>query len=770
VRGNLRGGETKRCSKQLTNRTFTIPVSGTLPTTLILCLRLSWCVRVCNPKKKTITASQTNVFQKEMSTSTNNSFDQPAAKTSNAAITAAAHGVSSIITWVIQKKAPNSTIGLTFRSRNKRVVIDKVRGRASRKTDLVAGLRVLKVCGHDVTSASECVKHIHSAPTGGIFIVTEGKHRAATKKNKKEKAGVSIQKWPNQNYVQIARVNPMGMFRDLQVGQVLYIINGNKINNVMQALRLLRKKRKLRLVTVDVRTAVDPFDLIGENDHGGSESAEAELGATEDDDADDGSDSDEERAAVDNIADDDSAKFSNSDAASMMSSSNWDGQSATGSTASSTWSSVYGEGQDGDEGEDGMLPSGFMDDMVDALMPGEIQMVTTKVIASVVKPVKETKLGIKFSLKFDQHYVEKIEKGGIFGGCSELQVGQRVVSVKGDYVRSASIEDAIIESKHVAGRITVETTDGDFGESDEIANNLRERLIIHFEKPKEKGRLGVGFQKRPNNDGIGIVGVSKEGFLAGLNILAIGDKVVGINGKPCPDSTEDLVGQIVAAEGMFSLELSPVKRDKEFELKRQEKDAKELKRKEIEVLIPEVGPAVIALVDKPSWDCKVGISLRKSLKIDSILIAAIADDGLLHNSELRVGQKIVSINNTPCPTNTISAIKLIKGTPPGPLRLEACEIDWSATLAKTKPEGDAAITPAAPEAAAPEAAPTNEEPEKEEKEEPDEMQDMLDDFEAQLQDAYDDLNLDYDSADSSAVGDDQSFATGIGSTYIEHGK
>jgi C-terminal processing protease CtpA/Prc len=439
---------------------------------------------------------------------------------------------------------------------------------------------------------------------------------------------------------------------------------------------------------------------------------------------------------------------------------------------------VYGEGQEGEEGEDGMLPSGFMDDMADALMPGEIQMVTTKVIASVVKPDKDTKLGIKFSLKFDQHFVEKIEKGGIFGGCSELQVGQRVVSVKGEYVRSASIEDAIIESKHVGGRITLETTDGDFGESDEIANNLRERLIIHFEKPKEKGRLGVGFQKRANNEGIGVVGVSKEGFLAGLNILAVGDKVVGINGKPCPDSTEDLVGQIVAAEGMFSLELSPVKRDKDFELKRQEKDAKELKRKEIEVLIAEVGPPVIALVDKPARNCKVGISLRKSLKIDSILIAAIADDGLLYNSELRVGQKIVSINNTPCPTNTISAIKLIKGTPPGPLRLEACEIDWSATLAKTNPEGDAAITPAitpaAPEAVAPEAAPANEEPEKEEKGEGegegDEMQDMLDDFEAQLQDAYDDLNLDYDSADSSAVGDDQSFATGIGSTYIEHGK
>ncbi|CAJ1966396.1 unnamed protein product [Cylindrotheca closterium] len=697
-----------------------------------------------------------------------------APKPSNAAITAAAHGVSSIITWVIQKKTPTSTIGLTFRSRNKRVVIDKVRGRASRKTDLVPGLRVLKVCGHDVTSASECVKYIHAAPTGGIFIVTEGKHRAATKKSKKEKAGISIQKWPNQNYVQIARVNPVGMFRDLQVGQVLFIINGNKINNVMQALRLLRKKRKLRIVTVDVRTAVDPFDLIGENDSG-KDTEDTELGATEDDDAKDDDDSEEERAAVDAIDDDDdSAKFSNSDAGSTMSSSNWDGQSTGGSTAASQWSSVYGEEKGNpEEEEDGMLPTGFMDDMANALMPGEIQMVTTKVIASVIKPAKDVKFGIKFSLKFDQHYVEKIDKDGLFAHCNELSIGQRLVGVKGTNIRSASVEDALREAKITTGRITLETTDGDFGDTDEVANNLKERLIIHFEKPREKGRLGVGFQKKPDHEGIGIVGISKEGFLAELNILAVGDQVIGINGQPCPGSTEELVSQIVAAEGMFSLELSPVRRDVDFKVKKQERELKDLKRKEIEVLDPELGPVVIAAVEKPARDCKVGISLRKSLKIDSILIAAIADDGLLKDSNLRVGQKIVSINNTPCPTNTISAIKLIKGTPPGPLRLEACEVDWSATLAKNNPnpEGEpAAAAPAAPAAAPAAEAAKPEEPAKPAEEPKDEMQDMLDDFEAQLQNAYNDLNLDYDSADSSAVGDDQSFATGFASTYIEHGK
>jgi hypothetical protein len=630
----------------------------------------------------------------------------------------------------------------------------------------VPGLRVLKVCGHDVTSASECVKYIHAATIGGIFIVTEGKHRAATKKNKKEKAGISIQKWPNQNYVQVARVNPVGMFRDLQVGQVLYIINGNTITNVMQALRLLRKKRKLRIVTVDVRTAVDPFDLIGENE-GGVDAGEAEIGATEAIGAYDDDDSDDERAAVDDYDDDDaSSKFSHSDAASGMSNSNWDGQSSGASTSASQWSSIYGGDNGEEEGDDGLLPAGFMDDMANALMPGEVQMVTTRVVASVLKPDKETKLGIKFSLKFDQHYVEKIDKDGLFRECKDLQVGQRVIGVRGTGINSFSLEDSIIGAKNAAGRITIETTDGDFGDSDGRLSKLRERLVIHFQKPKEKGRLGVGFQKRTQG-GIFIVGISKEGFLAELGVLRVNDKITGLNGTPCPDQTEDLVGQIVASQGVFTLELNPTKRNKEEEAKFRNdqlaKEAKEQKRKEIEVLIPVLGPSVIADVDKPSKDCKVGISLRKSLKIDSILIAAIADDGLLSNSELRVGQKINSINNIACPTNTISAIKLIKGTPIGRLRLEACEVDWSATLAKSGPPQ--ADVPAAPAPAAVAAPETQNEGEEEE-----EIQGMLDDFEAQLQNAYNDLNLDYDSADSSAVGDDQSFASGLGSTYIEHGK
>ena len=682
-------------------------------------------------------------------------------KPSNAQMIAAAHGVGSIITWVIQKKTPTATIGLTFRSRNKRVIIDKVRGRASRKTDLVPGLRVLKVCGHDVTSASQCVEHIHSAPVGGIFIVTEGKHRANTKKNKKEKAGISIQKWPNQEYVQLARVNPVGMFRDLKVGQVLFIINGVKIHSVMQALRLLRKKRKLRIVTVDVTTAVDPFDLIGENVKGGNAMESEQFGATEPDGYDDGSDA-EENADVDDIGDDESDKFSQSDADSRMSSSNWDGQSTGEETSSSQWSSIYGDdkGPGAEEGDDGMLPTGLMEDVANQWMPTEIQMVTTRVISSVIKPTQETSLGIKFALKFDQHYVEKIERNGLFAECKEIALGQRLISVKIGNTPSPTIEDGVMALKGASGRITIETTDGDFNAGDEIANNLKERLVVHFQKPENKGRLGVGFQKKA--EGICVVGVANEGYLAELGALSVGDKVVGFDGAPCPTSTEELVGAIVAAEDFVSLELSPAAqkngKDAAADLAKAEK---EKKRKEIEVLTPELGPTVVAEVEKPKKNCKVGISLRKSLKIDSILIAAIADDGLLKESELRVGQKIISINNVPCPTNTISAIKLIKGTPPGKLRLEASEVDWSATLAKT---AGAAPTPA------PAAADGPATKKGEGEEEGDEIQGLLDDFEAQLQNAYNDLNLDYDSADSSAVGDDQSFASGLGSNYMEHGK
>jgi hypothetical protein len=85
--------------------------------------------------------------------------------------------------------------------------------------------------------------------------------------------------------------------------------------------------------------------------------------------------------------------------------------------------------------------------------------------------------------------------------------------------------------------------------------------------------------------------------------------------------------------------------------------------------------------------------LHKSVKVNSILIAGFAEDGLMANSGLQVGQKIVSVNYIPCPSATIDAIRLIAKVS-GTLRIEVAEVDWGAD---TPAQGSSMkIKPAAP--------------------------------------------------------------------------
>jgi PDZ domain-containing secreted protein len=156
------------------------------------------------------------------------------------------------ITWVIRKKEPSSKVGIKFRSQKKRVTIAEVTGRAAEFTDLVPDLKVLEVNGEDVQSASECCKIIREAPAGNIRVVTEGKHHTATKLSKNQYCGFEVQ--PNlttKNYVEISRVDPDGMFPDLVSGHFVWSINGFKITNVMQAIKLLKSKSTIKLVAVD---------------------------------------------------------------------------------------------------------------------------------------------------------------------------------------------------------------------------------------------------------------------------------------------------------------------------------------------------------------------------------------------------------------------------------------------------------------------------------------------------------------------------------------
>ena len=90
---------------------------------------------------------------------------------------------------------------------------------------------------------------------------------------------------------------------------------------------------------------------------------------------------------------------------------------------------------------------------------------------------------------------------------------------------------------------------------------------------------------------------------------------------------------------------------------------------------------VTAEITKPSADASLGLSLRKSVQINSILIAGINAGSLSSGKGLVVGQKIVSINDMPCPTTTIATIKILKESTS--IKLVVAEIDWSATFLST---------------------------------------------------------------------------------------
>lgn len=166
--------------------------------------------------------------------------------------------LKSSITWMLKKDKKNSKSGLTFASKNGIVALRAVEGRAAAKTNLTVGLQVLKVDGKEVKSATEAVKAFASAPVGPVKIMTNGSHHTAKKMTSKEKAGFAIEPYHNdKSLIEIYKVNPNGMFPDLVPGHLLWSINGKRVVNVKQGIKLMSSKKVLMLVVVD------PADLGG---------------------------------------------------------------------------------------------------------------------------------------------------------------------------------------------------------------------------------------------------------------------------------------------------------------------------------------------------------------------------------------------------------------------------------------------------------------------------------------------------------------------------
>jgi hypothetical protein len=189
------------------------------------------------------------------------------------------------------------------------------------------------------------------------------------------------------------------------------------------------------------------------------------------------------------------------------------------------------------------------------------------------------------------------------------------------------------------------------------------------------------------------------GSLPALKLLLLGQTILMVNGLPCPESTPELIQQLQDAFPMVSLECqnrnintttaAAAAATTTTTTSSNDEDFDQTPKRN--VYAPVLGKQMSVVVPKPPSIQKVGISLRKSCQIQSILIAGITEHGLLAKSGLVVGQKILSINGIPCPSSTVDTIQLIQQAQ-GTLTIDAAEVDWSATLLGTAPKSKSKST------------------------------------------------------------------------------
>jgi PDZ domain-containing secreted protein len=156
------------------------------------------------------------------------------------------------ITGVVFKKTDDERLGIGFRDSPKDgVILGSLQMRFEKETDLVSGLKVLHVNGTPVESANHAATLIRSVSAGQpASVVVDGVCVQVTKKKRYEKAGLSLESVEGTG-VRIAQVDGKGYCSSsLYPGQTLVAINGEAVNTVKDATRLLGQFKTLKLVVV----------------------------------------------------------------------------------------------------------------------------------------------------------------------------------------------------------------------------------------------------------------------------------------------------------------------------------------------------------------------------------------------------------------------------------------------------------------------------------------------------------------------------------------
>lgn len=217
----------------------------------------------------------------------------------------------------------------------------------------------------------------------------------------------------------------------------------------------------------------------------------------------------------------------------------------------------------------------------------------------------------------DRLIISRIDKLGLFANSPGLMVGQTLVSIHGTHFPS-SPEEFISNLKEArVGQLVLVTA----------------TTIVTVEKSAEETELGISLASSIGSDKPFIIvsRIAKNGLFE-PTMLRVGQRIVRINGQPCPKTPQEAISAIKSVVGPLSIEF-------------------------VENVPSQPGEVTVS-VRKRSKGTKLGISMRKSLQ-GRIIISNIADDGVLANSVLRTGLHVLSINNGPCPDSTKEAVDMI---------------------------------------------------------------------------------------------------------------
>ena len=250
------------------------------------------------------------------------------------------------------------------------------------------------------------------------------------------------------------------------------------------------------------------------------------------------------------------------------------------------------------------------------------------------KATSDSKVGIRMKNRSGSVVISNIAAESLFAD-SALMVGMKVVTINGNPCAGGAFE-AVQLIKGLEGPVTI----------------VAKKTVATATKPTKESRVGISFGKHKNGS---VVLLSNTGLFADSD-LEVGQVIVSINGQDCPDGVQDAVGIIKESVGPVTI----VAVENVVMVDGSEFASSYFTPREVVSAAPVVG-RVVASVTKERKS-SFGISMWSAKDDPSVYISKIDPEGVFFGTDLRIGQKVVSINGTPCPATAKDAIAMVKAS------------------------------------------------------------------------------------------------------------